>query len=128
MTISSVTTGSIAAAPSDMGQTVVPTPSTATGSEAPKPVAAEAAAGSQAPSPEQIARAVKQINITFSQTGQNIYASIERDKTTGIDVIKFRDTDTKEVISQYPPKAIIAIAEALGRSQEAKGRLLNINA
>ncbi len=128
MTISTVATGSITAAPSDGGQVVVQTSPAASGSDAPKPAATGVSVSAQIPSPEQIAQAVKQINITFSQTRQNIYALIERDKATGIDVIKFRDADTKEVISQYPPKAIIAIAEAIGQSQEAKGRLLNVNA
>jgi len=39
-----------------------------------------------------------------------------------------QDRNTKEVISQYPSKMIVAIAEAFGQSQEAKGRLLNVSA
>ena len=128
MSISLVATSSNTAAPSDSGRAFVQPPPAATVSEAQKPAATGAGVGAQAPSPEQIAQAVKQVNAAFTQKEQNLYASIERDKATGIDVVKFQDANTKEVISQYPSKAIIAIAEALGQSQEAKGRLINISA
>lgn len=68
------------------------------------------------------------MNDAFAQKGQNLSASIERDKATGISVVKFQDTVTKEVISQYPSKAIIAMADAFDQSQAAKGRLVNVSA
>lgn len=88
--------------------------------------ASQAPASTQAPSSDQVAQAVKQVNDTFSQRSQNIYATIEKDKVTGIDVVKFVDKDTKETISQYPPKAILAIAQALQQSHDSSiGQLVN---
>lgn len=124
MTISSIASGSNAAAQSDSTRTLVqaaPVP------EAPKP-GAGASASTQAPSPEHLAQAIKQVNNTFTQKGQNLYASIGVDKATGISVVKIQDNNTQEVISQYPSKEIIAMAEALGQQQEARGRLLHVSA
>ena len=99
---------------------------------APSSTAPETAAGAnvvpQAPSPERIAQAVKQVNDDFIQKGQNLYASYERDKATGINVVKVLDKNTREVISQFPSKEIIAIAEAIDRDQEARGRLIHVSA
>ena len=79
-------------------------------------------------SPERVAQAVKQLNEDFIQKGQNVYASYEKDKATGISVVKVLDKNTQEVVSQFPPKEIIAIAEAIDRDQEAKGRLIHTSA
>ena len=98
---------------------------------APSPVAQKTAAADvapQAPSPERVEQAVQQVNDAFSQKGQNLYAAIERDKETGINVVKVLDKNTEEVISQFPSKEIIAIAEAIDQSQEDKGQLLNVRA
>jgi flagellar protein FlaG len=80
------------------------------------------------PSPAQITQAVKQINDNFTQKGQNLYASIEKDKETGINVVKLLDKNTKEIVRQYPSKEIIAIAASIVHYQESKGQLLNISA
>ena len=125
MTISSIASTPVTTAPSDSARSYVQ-------SSAPAPIAPKAAvagedASTQTPSPEHVAQAVKQVNEAFIQKGQNLYASLERDKATGINVVKFQDKTTKEVISQYPSKDIIAMAEALGQSQE-KGRLINVSA
>ena len=90
--------------------------------------ASTAAVGSQAPSPSQLAQAVKQVNDAFSQKNQNVYATIAKDPATGIDVVKFIDKDTKEAISQYPSKAILAIAESLQNSTGSGGQLINAKA
>jgi len=81
-----------------------------------------------APSPERVAQAIKQVNDAFVQNGQNLYASFEKDKATGIDVIKILDKNTEEEVRQYPSKAIIAIAESLSQSNEGKVHLMNISA
>jgi uncharacterized FlaG/YvyC family protein len=60
--------------------------------------------------------------------GQNLYASIEKDKETGINVVKLLDKNTKEIVRQYPAKEIIAIAAAIAQYQESKGQLLDISA
>jgi uncharacterized FlaG/YvyC family protein len=88
---------------------------------------ASAAVGNQAPSPAQITQAVKQINDAFTQGGQNVYASFEYDKAVGMEVIKFTDSNTNEVISQVPSNTVLAIAQALQSSQGA-GQLLNTQA
>ena len=80
------------------------------------------------PSPAQVAHAVKQVNDSFVQKGQNLYASIEKDKETGINVVKLLDKNTKEVVRQYPSKEMVAIAAAITQYQESKGQLLDVSA
>jgi uncharacterized FlaG/YvyC family protein len=126
MAISSVSSGSVAAPTGDGLRSLVQP--AASSSEAQKVVAPDVSVRAQAPSPEHIAQAVKQVNDAFTQKGQNIQASIERDQATGINVVTVQDMNTKEVISQYPSKTIIAIAEAMSQSQEARGRLINVSA
>src|ERR1035437_9559626 len=81
-----------------------------------------------APAPERIAQAVKQVNDAFSQNGQDLYAAIDRDKVTGITVVKVFDKNTKEEVSQFPPKAIIAMADAISQSIEGKVQLMHVSA
>ena len=81
-----------------------------------------------APSPERVTQAVKKVNDAFSQNGQNLYASIEKDKATGITVIKVYDNNTKEEISQYPSKAIVAIADSINQSAGGKVQLMQTSA
>lgn len=126
MDISSVASKSVATASGD-GAPVLPQATPATPSSA-TPKTAAVGVSDQAPSPERVAQAVKQVNDSFAQSGQNLSASIEKDQATGINVVKVRDKVTKEEISQYPSKAIVAIAEALQQSQEAKGKLLSVRA
>lgn len=95
---------------------------------APKTAAAGSEVATQTPSPERIAQAVKQVNDDFIQKGRNLYASYERDKTTGINVVKVLDKNTREVISQFPSKEIIAIAESIDLNKEGKGQLVHISA
>ena len=64
------------------------------------------------------------MNDAFVQRSQNIYAAIEKDKATGIDVVKIVDKESKETISQYPSKAIIEIAQALQNPQGSGGQLI----
>lgn len=89
---------------------------------------AGAGTAAQAPSSEHVAQAVKQVNDAFTQKGQNLYAAIEKDKATGINVVKFMDKNTQEVVSQFPSKAIIAMAETISQSTEVKGQMLHVNA
>lgn len=128
MDISSIGSSSVAAASDGGTRASVPVSSTASGSGAGQPAATGAGVSTRAPSPEQVSQAVKQVNDAFTQMGQNLYASIEKDKATGIDVVKFQDKNTREVVSQYPSKAIVAMAEALGQSQGARGQLINTRA
>ena len=89
---------------------------------------AKAVATTQAPTSNQIAQAVKQMNDAFTQRGQNIYATISIDKATGIDVVKIVDKETNETIVQYPSKAILEAAQALQHPQGSGGQLINTEA
>ena len=91
-----------------------------------KPAVAEATA--KVPTPERVDKAVKQVNDAFAKNEQNLHVYIEYDKTTGIAVVKIQDKNTREVISQFPPKAIIAMAEAIDQSLEKKGQMMDISA
>jgi flagellar protein FlaG len=83
---------------------------------------------SKNPTSAQVSQAVKQVNDAFTMRGQNLYASIEKDKETGINVVKLLDKNTKEIVRQYPSKEIIAISAAIAQYQESKGQLLDISA
>ena len=93
-----------------------------------KTAAAGADVATPAPSPERVAQAVEQVNDAFAQKGQDLYAAIERDKATGITVVKVIDKNTKEEVSQFPSKVIIAIAEAISQSNEGKVQLMHVRA
>ena len=88
----------------------------------------EEAANIKNPSPAQLSQALNQINETFAQKGQYLYASIEKDKETGINVVKLLDKNTKEIVRQYPAKEIIARAASIIQYQKNKGQLLDISA
>ena len=80
------------------------------------------------PSNDRVDQAVKKVNDAFNQKGQSLRVLVERDDATKIDVIKLQDKDTKEVISQFPSKTIIAMAEAIDQSLDEKGQLLYVEA
>jgi len=126
MTISSVTSGSLPAGTSGGARGLAQAAPATPNLSAQKTAVAEATA--QAPSPARIAQATNRVNDAFVKNGQNLYAVIEKDKATGIDVVKIKDKNTKEVISQFPPKEIVAMAEALSQSLAKKGQMLNVSA
>ncbi|MDX8399389.1 MAG: flagellar protein FlaG [Gallionellaceae bacterium] len=101
--------------------------STTQGIETP-PTRAQAPAPAPAPAPEQVDRAIDQVNEAFQQKGQNLRALIDRDEGTGVSVVKVMDKETDEVVSQFPSKEILAIAESIRQFQEGKGYLVNTNA
>jgi uncharacterized FlaG/YvyC family protein len=84
------------------------------------------AASTQPPSADQLSQAINKANDAFAQRNQNLYASIETDKTTGIGVVKIIDKDSLETINQYPSKAIVEIAQSLQTS--SVGQLINAKA
>lgn len=79
----------------------------------------------EAPSSESLEQAVMQLNESFSQKGQNLYAAYEEDKITGINIIKIVDKKTNETISQMPPKEIVKFAQFIELSQETRGQLIH---
>lgn len=79
-------------------------------------------------SQDQVDKALKQVNDAFNQKSQNLLASVERDKETGINVLKVTDTETKEVIRQFPEQAVIVMAQAIDQSLDPKGQLIHVKA
>lgn len=127
MTISSVTSRTVTVSASDGMRSVAQTQTAALSFETAKP-SNDADTPAQTPSAERVAQAIDQVNEAFKQKGQNLHASIERDKATGISVVMVTDKDTKEVVSQFPSKEILAIAESIRQYQEDKGYLVDVNA
>ena len=131
MTISLISSRSVSITASDSLQRFVQTSPTSQDIIAKKPVDGEedtATVQSPSPTSEHVAQAVKQVNDAFAQKGKDLHAVIEKDKGTGINVVKVVDKNTDEVISQFPSKEIIAIAEAIKQYQEEKGYLLDTSA
>ena len=77
------------------------------------------------PTQEEQDSALKQVNDAFARKSGNLVATIEKDKDTGINVLKITDKDTKEVVRQFPSKAVIAMAQAIGESLDTKGQLIS---
>jgi uncharacterized FlaG/YvyC family protein len=124
MTISSVTSGIV---PADTGEGTRALAKAASATrEAQKTTVVEPS--TQGLSQAHVAQAASQVNASFTKNGLNLHAVITKDKATGIDVVIFQDKDTNEVISQSPPKVIIAMAEAINQSLDKKGQMLNVNA
>ena len=121
MNISSVTSGVVATAPGGGTQGISQAVPTASG-------VTEKNASPQVPSAHQVVQAVKQLNEAFVQKGQNLYASVENDKASGINIVKFTDSTTHEVVGQYPSKAVVAMADTIGQSKSGSGQLINISA
>jgi uncharacterized FlaG/YvyC family protein len=133
MKVNSASLNLVSSTPSDGGPFLAKTTpgevSSATSkSDATKTVSAEGVSNTQAPSPESVAKAVEHVNEAFKQKGQALFVSIEKDKATGISVVKMTDRNTKELVSQFPEKAVIAMAAAIGESLDAKGQLIDAKA
>lgn len=124
MDISSVVSPRVSTGAGEGASSTVRVPAADTASQPNDTSASIAAASAQAPSPDQVAQAVNQINDAFAQRNQNLYAAIEKDKATGIDVVKIVDKESKETVSQFPSKAILGIAEAIQNPSAARGQLL----
>lgn len=78
----------------------------------------------EVPSAEHLAQAIKQVNGSFAQRGQNLYASFEKDKITGINMVKIVDKKTNETISQMPPKELVEFARIIELPQGWRGQLI----
>ncbi len=78
----------------------------------------------EAISANQLDQAIRQVNNAFNQKGQNLYASFEKDKITGINVVKIVEKKTNEIIRQMPPKEIVALAQSLAVPHGWRGQLI----
>lgn len=125
MPISSITTRSVTVSASESARVYVPM--RASLAEQPTRTADTSSSVREA-APELVAKAVEQVNEAFAEKGKNLHALIERDEATGISVVKVLDKSTEEVISQFPSKEVLAVAEAIRQYQEEKGQLLDVSA
>jgi len=129
MTISAVTSKIVSVSSSHETRTIEHSQTLALNIASAKPTTQKIETPStQTAAPEQVDRAIDQVNEAFQQKGQNLRALIERDEGTGISVVKVMDKETEEIISQFPSKEILAIAESIRQFQEGKGYLVNTNA
>jgi uncharacterized FlaG/YvyC family protein len=80
------------------------------------------AASNGTPSQDQVTQAVKQVNDAFTQKGLNLYASFEKDKITGIDIVKIKEKKSDEVIRQFPPQETVAFAQSLDLPEGWRGQ------
>ncbi len=67
------------------------------------------------PSPGQLQSAVDGINHAMKQSHQNLQFSV--DSTTKTPVVRMTDSETGQVISQFPSEAALAIAHAIDQIQ-----------
>jgi len=72
-----------------------------------------AVAPRETPSSNRVAQAVKQVNDAFIQKGLNLYASFEKDKISGVDIVKIMEKKSNEVIRQLPPEEVVIFAQSL---------------
>lgn len=65
--------------------------------------------------PASLKQATEKLNQAIKMMASNLQFVVDED--TGIDVVKVVDTDTKEVIRQFPSDEILAIAKAFDKLQ-----------
>jgi flagellar protein FlaG len=78
---------------------------------------------SQQPSGPQLKGAVDSINLAMRQANKSLELSI--DSSTKRPVVRMMDTDTGELIRQYPSKEVLAIAQGIDQFLNQQGLLLN---
>lgn len=65
--------------------------------------------------PSSLKQATEKLNQAMKMMASNLQFTVDED--TGMDVVKVVDTDTKEVIRQFPSEEVIAIARAFDQLQ-----------
>ncbi len=71
---------------------------------------------------EQVQRAANLVQEFVQTKANNLAFSVDKD--SGKTVVKVIDSQTKEVIKQFPSEEILALAQALEQMQEGHGMLL----
>lgn len=84
------------------------------------PKAAVKPAAEQQPSPEQLKNVVENINKALKQSNKSLEFSVDTD--TKRQLVKLVDTETGDVIRQFPSEDALAISRAIDQFQ--KGMLL----
>ncbi len=101
------------------------------GADAPKAIAKTqktepardvALAPPQQPSPEQLNNAIDVINRVLQQSNHSLEFSVDSD--TKRPVVKLVDTETGELIRQYPSDEMLAISRSIDQFQQRQGLLL----
>lgn len=72
-------------------------------------------AAKEAVNPSSLKQATEKLNQAMRMMASNLQFTV--DEETGIDVVKVVDTDTKEVIRQFPSEEVLAIAKAFDQLQ-----------
>lgn len=80
------------------------------------PQAAAKQVAEQQPATEQVKSAVDNINRALKQTGKNLEFSV--DESTKKQMFKLKDSETGEVIRQYPTEEMLAISRAIDQVQQ----------
>ncbi|OGT02485.1 MAG: hypothetical protein A2143_10340 [Gallionellales bacterium RBG_16_57_15] len=80
------------------------------------PQAAAQQAAGQPASAEQVKSAVENINKVLKQSNMNLEFSV--DDSTNKTVFKLKDSETGDVIRQYPTEEMLAISRAIGDIQQ----------
>ncbi|MDD5384606.1 MAG: flagellar protein FlaG [Gallionella sp.] len=75
------------------------------------------------PSPEQLQNAVDGINLAMRQSSQNLEFSV--DTSTKKPIVKMVDTQTGDLIRQFPSEETLAIARSIDQFLQRQGLLLN---
>lgn len=80
------------------------------------PKAAVKPAAEQQPSPEQLKNVVDNINRALKQSNRNLEFSVDTD--TNKQLVKLVDTETGDVIRQFPSEEALAISRAIDQFQQ----------
>lgn len=87
------------------------------------PVPGVQQAAPQQPSSGQLQNAVDGINLAMRQANQNLEFSV--DTSTNKPVVKMVDTQTGDLIRQFPSEETLAIARSIDQFLQRQGLLLN---
>ena len=84
---------------------------------------AQVSQGQQGASPAQLQSAITSLNNVMQ--GSNVSLSFSLDSNTDTPVVNVTDTETGKKITQFPSKAMLAIAAAIDASEKRQGLLFN---
>ena len=98
-------------------------PPAASGNSSPASSNVPQVSQSQNASPAQLLGAINSLNNVMQ--GSNVSLSFSLDSSTDTPVVNVTDTETGKKITQFPSKAMLAIAAAIDASQKRLGVLFN---
>ncbi|MHB0926371.1 MAG: flagellar protein FlaG [Gallionellaceae bacterium] len=98
-------------------------PNVVVGTSNAEPAPSVQQAAPQQPSSGQLQNAVDGINLAMRQANQNLEFSV--DTSTNKPVVKMVDTQTGDLIRQFPSEETLAIARSIDQFLQRQGLLLN---